>query len=99
MTFSLLLCAGVRERVQNLYFAYLFVLRAVMKAGPVLERFAYTTGLPTEDALTARMIKQLVNNQDVKRSCPMPFDEGRLWKGSDGERLRGQVGSGGVEHC
>ena len=30
---------GVKDRVENLYFAYLFVLRAVMKAGPLLEAY------------------------------------------------------------
>ena len=50
---------AVRERVENLYFAYLFVLRAVMKAGPLLERLPYSTGLPEEDARTARLVRQL----------------------------------------
>ena len=30
---------GVKDRVENLYFAYLFVLRAVMKAAPLLEAY------------------------------------------------------------
>ena len=48
------------DRVANLYFAYLFVLRAVLKAGPVLERVQYTTGNAGQDALTAQLVQRLV---------------------------------------
>lgn len=51
---------AVKERIENLYFAYLFVLRAVMKAGPLLESVSYSTGTPTEDARTFQLIQQLV---------------------------------------
>jgi ERO1-like protein alpha len=47
--------------VQNLYFAYLFVLRAVMKAAPLLTSYDYNTGLPEEDAYTRQLITQLVS--------------------------------------
>ncbi len=52
--------AGVRDRVENLYFAYLFVLRAVLKAGPLLESYRYTTGVEGEDRLASRLIRNLV---------------------------------------
>eukprot|EP00878_Enallax_costatus_P033483 GHUV01036957.1.p2 GENE.GHUV01036957.1~~GHUV01036957.1.p2 ORF type:complete len:110 (-),score=12.32 GHUV01036957.1:504-833(-) len=45
----------------NLYFAYLFVLRAVMKAAPVLTAYEYSTGLQQEDAQTQQLITQLVS--------------------------------------
>lgn len=48
------------DRVMNLYFAYLFVLRAVMKAAPVLTQYEYVTGLQEEDALTQQLITRLV---------------------------------------
>jgi ERO1-like protein alpha len=47
--------------VQNLYFAYLFVLRAVMKAAPLLTSYDYNTGLPEEDAHTRQLITRLVS--------------------------------------
>lgn len=50
-----------RDRVQNLFFAYLFVLRAVMKAAPVLTTYQYDTGLPQEDATTQNLITDLVS--------------------------------------
>ena len=53
--------AGVRERVENLYFAYLFVLRATLKAAPLLEDIAYNTGFPEEDARTGELVRRLVS--------------------------------------
>ena len=50
-----------RDRVQNLYFAYLFVLRAVMKEAPVLTAYDYNTGLEDEDAQTRSLVSQLVS--------------------------------------
>ena len=52
---------GVRERVENLYFAYLFVLRAALKAGPLLREAAYDTGSPLEDARTSELVRKLVS--------------------------------------
>jgi ERO1-like protein alpha len=78
----------VKERVENLYFAYLFVLRAVIKAGPTLKEVHYDTGYPKEDLHTKKLIQMLVDNKDLKHSCPVPFDEGRLWKGKGAEKLK-----------
>ena len=49
-----------KEHVENLYFAYLFVLRAVRKAGPALERMAFETGMPEADARTQALVGELV---------------------------------------
>ena len=54
--------AGVRERVENLYFAYLFVLRATLKAAPLLEDIVYDTGFPEEDARTGELVRKLVSH-------------------------------------
>lgn len=35
-----------KERVENLYFSFLFVLRAVAKAEPLLMRYNYSSGVP-----------------------------------------------------
>jgi hypothetical protein len=61
---------GVRERVENLYFAYLFVLRAALKAGPLLAEVAYDTGSPAEDARTAQLMRQLVRACRRPPACP-----------------------------
>ena len=51
---------AVKERVENMYFTYLFVLRAVMKAGPLLESVDYSTGFPEQDLHTKQLMQQLV---------------------------------------
>jgi len=81
----------VRMYVENLYFSYLFVLRAVLKAGPILRQTHFDTGSPKEDARTAELMKSLVDNQALKHTCPIPFDEGRLWKDERAEELRAQL--------
>ncbi|PNW70516.1 hypothetical protein CHLRE_17g723150v5 [Chlamydomonas reinhardtii] len=82
----------LRDRIQNLYFAYLFVLRAVTKAAPLLARYDYVTGFGAEeDAATAQLMKSLLTSPELASSCPMPFDEGRLWKGGDGLALREEL--------
>lgn len=32
-----------------------------------------------------------VDSAAVKQACPVPFDEGRLWKGEDGPELKRQL--------
>ncbi|KAG7674052.1 hypothetical protein Ndes2526B_g02467 [Nannochloris sp. 'desiccata'] len=81
----------VRMYVENLYFSYLFVLRAALKAGPILRQTHFDTGSPKEDARTAELMRSLVDNQALKHTCPIPFDEGRLWKDEGAEELRAQL--------
>ena len=50
----------VRERVENLYFTYLFVLRAVLKAGPLLRQAPFETGFARADSQTAALVQELV---------------------------------------
>ena len=52
---------AAKSHLENLYFAYLFVLRAVMKAGPALEQADLSSGLPLEDRLTRQLMDQLVS--------------------------------------
>lgn len=82
---------GVKDRVENLYFTYLFVLRAVLKAGPILREVDFDTASAAEDAHTKRLMQSLVDNSALKHACPVPFDEGRLWKGEDAEALKSEL--------
>lgn len=40
------------DHVRNLYFAYLFVLKAVARAAPALQQVHFYTGMSEEDAHT-----------------------------------------------
>ncbi|CAN0911508.1 Endoplasmic reticulum oxidoreductin-1 [Linum grandiflorum] len=79
------------ERVRNLYFTYLFVLRSVMKTATYLEQAEYDTGNPTEDLKAHSLIKQLLYNTKLEAACPLPFDEAKLWKGQRGPELKQNI--------
>ena len=32
-----------------------------------------------------------MSSEAVKKACPVPFEEGRLWKGEDGPQLKRQL--------
>lgn len=42
------------------------------------------------DAFVVVCLVQL-SDPAISESCPMPFDEGRLWKGENGEELKQQL--------
>ncbi|MCO5546581.1 hypothetical protein L7F22_000010 [Adiantum nelumboides] len=75
------------DRVRNLYFTFLFVLRAVTKASNYLVEAEYSTGNPSEDEETTSLIQKLVQNERLQAACPKPFDEAKLWQGKDGTQL------------
>ncbi|KHN31709.1 Endoplasmic oxidoreductin-1 [Glycine soja] len=77
--------------VRNLYFTFLFVLRAVTKASDYLEQAEYDTGNPNEDLTTQSLIKQLLYNPKLQAACPIPFDEANLWKCQSGPELKQKI--------
>ncbi|KAJ4981608.1 hypothetical protein NE237_032445 [Protea cynaroides] len=79
------------DRVKNLYFTFLFVLRAVTKAADYLEQAEYDTGNPSEDLKTESLMKQLLYNPKLRAACPLPFDEAKLWQGESGPELKQQI--------
>lgn len=79
------------DRVRNLYFTFLFVLRAVTKATDYLEQAEYDTGNPAEDLKTKSLVRQLVYNPKLQSACPIPFDEAKLWQGQSGPELMREI--------
>ncbi|KAF3441139.1 hypothetical protein FNV43_RR15050 [Rhamnella rubrinervis] len=79
------------DRVQNLYFTFLFVLRAVTKATDYLEQAEYDTGDNAEDLKTQSLMRQLLYNPKLQAACPLPFDEAKLWQGQSGPQLKQQI--------
>lgn len=80
-----------RFMLENLYFTYLFVLRAVMKAGDVLSKVDYYTGSGQLDEVTSNLMKRLVQNPELQQACPVPFNEGLMWTGEGSERLKQEL--------
>lgn len=79
------------DRVRNLYFTFLFVLRAVTKAADYLEQASYDTGNPNEDLKAHSLMRQLLYNTKLQAACPIPFDEAKLWKGQNGPELKQKI--------
>ncbi|KAJ8510304.1 hypothetical protein OPV22_000738 [Ensete ventricosum] len=79
------------DRVRNLYFILLFVLRAVTKAADYLEQAEYNTGNHVEDLKTESLVRQLLYNNKLLSACPVPFDEAKLWQGQNGPDLLQQI--------
>ena len=50
------------DRIKNVYFTYLFLLRAVAKSAPLLQRFDFNTGNPSEDKHTALLVEELLGS-------------------------------------
>lgn len=79
------------DRLHNMYFAYLFLLRAVAKAAPELELFDYNTGNTTDDARVVSLVKALVrpdhplvDASTAAQTCQHGFDESKLFQVQSG---------------
>lgn len=69
------------DRLQNLYFAYLFLIRAVAKAAPLLTSMNFTTGDDAEDAATRDAVLHLL---DVQAPAVLRgFDETLMFREED----------------
>ncbi|RIA91737.1 hypothetical protein C1645_692420 [Glomus cerebriforme] len=71
------------ERLQNVYFNYIFLLRAISKAADYLTGYEFCTGDKIQDSQVKTMVSELVN---AARSCPETFDEKQMFA-SPGSRL------------
>ena len=88
---------GHRDRLDNLYFAYLFVLRAVTRAGAELVDYDYATGDAADDARTAALVRRLVASEaaplDARGDCAAAdaaraaFDETLLFAAPEDARM------------
>lgn len=73
------------ERLQNVYFGYALLLRAVKKMGPYLERYEYRTGSDEQDKQIHGMVQDLIKSTEA---CPSTFDEKSMFNGPDAVLLR-----------
>ncbi|KAI9478755.1 MAG: endoplasmic reticulum oxidoreductin 1 [Benjaminiella poitrasii] len=73
------------ERLQNVYFTYALLLRAVNKIGPYLDKYEYRTGSVEEDLKTRSMVHDLIESTV---SCPSTFNEHLMFKGPKAQMLK-----------
>ena len=73
------------ERMSNLYFAYIFVARAVTRAGSILRALAPATGSAAEDAEVHALLAQLLEHTaSPEGGLSEGFDESKLFVGGEG---------------
>ncbi|CAG8434576.1 5358_t:CDS:10 [Diversispora eburnea] len=64
------------ERIENAYFTYVVLLRAISKMSEYLKVYEFCTGDKEQDVQVKRMVSELVNTAD---SCPGTFDEKQMF--------------------
>lgn len=80
------------ERVENLYFAFAVILRAITKGMPLLlpEVYDYRTGNVTEDELTAQILREVFSCSKLLTPNCLTFDERELFRSPEGISVRKQ---------
>ncbi|KAI8072419.1 hypothetical protein BC940DRAFT_330577 [Gongronella butleri] len=72
------------ERLQNIYFTYALVVRAIAKLEDYLVEYPFKTGDNAEDARTRMMVQDLIKST---RECPLTFDEKSMFQGDHARSL------------
>ncbi|CAI2183560.1 19640_t:CDS:2, partial [Funneliformis geosporum] len=73
------------ERLQNVYFSYVVLLRAMSKAADYLNGYEFCTGDKIQDLQVKAMVGGLVNKA---RSCPETFDEKQMFASPESRSLK-----------
>ena len=73
---------GHQDWLENLYFDFVFLLRAVNKASNVLKEYDMNTGNPTDDAMTMGLIGYLLQTDFIQEQCSHlnSFDESQMFQ-------------------
>jgi len=76
------------ERVKNLHFSFVVLLRAVKKAAPYLQSYSFHTGDEKEDGVTKLLMARLLDSQLLSLCSPLfeAFDETRLFHAPSEQR-------------
>ena len=74
------------ERLKNMHFAFVVLLRALRKAAPALETFPMAIGDEAEDRITKQLLQRLLESHILKSCGPLfsAFDESKLFKKGGG---------------
>jgi hypothetical protein len=84
------------DRLNNLYFAFVFLLRAVNKASDALRTFNYSTGVPGrehEAAELSALVEDTLLSSPLVKSCvsSASFDEASMFASERGPYLKKQL--------
>ena len=80
------------DRLENLYFAFVFMLRAVNKASDTLRAYNYTTTNGARDLALSDLIDETLSSPLVSScSSAASFDEASMFSSSKGPHLKEQL--------
>ncbi|KAI8813096.1 endoplasmic reticulum Oxidoreductin 1-domain-containing protein [Cladochytrium replicatum] len=78
-------------RVDNIYFTYQVLLRALHKLQPYLSSYPFCTSSPSESTSISTLVNDLVSAGAAHdTACPSTFDENRMFRDADGWELKAQ---------
>jgi len=72
--------AAFPDRINNVYFTFLFLLRATIHTSSFLETYHFDTGDPEDDTQLQKDMKELLKHEFLQ-SCIPTFDETRMFNG------------------
>ncbi|PWN47814.1 endoplasmic oxidoreductin [Violaceomyces palustris] len=73
------------ERLQNVYFNYVLILRALARLGDESQSFSLRKGDEIEDVQTRKELSSLIQSA---KDCPPTFDEGQMFVGKGAMELK-----------
>ncbi|KAF9434631.1 hypothetical protein BGZ76_007688 [Entomortierella beljakovae] len=73
------------DRLENIYFDYAILVRAVTKLSGYLKNYEFCTGNPEEDAAVKAMVERLI---DTSTNSPAIFDEKAMFVGPEAQALK-----------
>ncbi|KAF9175051.1 hypothetical protein BGX21_009079 [Mortierella sp. AD011] len=73
------------DRLENIYFDYAILVRAVTKLSGYLKNYEFCTGNPEEDARVKSMVDRLI---DTSSKSPAIFDEKAMFVGPEAQALK-----------
>ncbi|KAJ1942098.1 endoplasmic oxidoreductin-1 [Kickxella alabastrina] len=76
------------DRLQNIYFNFVLLTRAIQKMHPYLAAYDYSTGSKKDDAAVKRLLPKILNS--VKKAGVL-FDDSELFLGATGRELKLEV--------
>eukprot|EP00929_Paragymnodinium_shiwhaense_P102064 TRINITY_DN65269_c0_g1_i1.p1 TRINITY_DN65269_c0_g1~~TRINITY_DN65269_c0_g1_i1.p1 ORF type:complete len:1260 (-),score=309.65 TRINITY_DN65269_c0_g1_i1:444-4223(-) len=81
------------DRLKNIHFSFVVMLRALKKAAPFLQTYHYFTGDDAEDSRTQSLMTMLLGSQVLSVCSPLfeAFDETRLFSSIRTPEQRSQV--------
>merc|ERR1712062_408120 len=87
LKFYRMLLHGKDDFINNLYFGYVFLLRAMNKAAPILKEYPINTGNPQDDYRAKQLFTQLLESDFIQATCTpeFSFDESALFVGDKAE--------------